>query len=218
MSGTLASPMGGVVPVRARRGRGRQDAFTSDPRIRRQTPRRSGTATLRRPAHGRGDGVRHLLRPRRAREQEVGQVPALHVRLQSLDDLVLADDVVQRPGSVLLEPDLLHLRHFPAERDGIPGRGYKSLREGGEPDASVPAANSRTAARRHRPRCGDAGPGPLSRVGHDPASGRPYRLRSARTLQAGTGAIHPAPERPLTGTGRRASRRRSRGGRPSGPC
>jgi hypothetical protein len=47
---------------------------------------------------------------RRTGEEQMGQVPGLNIRFQALDDLVLADDIVEPVRAVLLDPDLLFNR------------------------------------------------------------------------------------------------------------
>src|SRR2546425_902389 len=57
-----------------------------------------------------GDGARRLAGARRAREEQVGQVPLLRVGLEALDDFLLSHDLVEGLRAILLDPDFLHRR------------------------------------------------------------------------------------------------------------
>src|SRR5213593_2012158 len=59
---------------------------------------------------GEGDRTRRLAGARGTREEEVWQVSRLRVGLEALDDLLLADDLVQALRSILLDPKFLHRR------------------------------------------------------------------------------------------------------------
>src|SRR5439155_1536566 len=59
---------------------------------------------------GQGDRTGRLAGPRRTREEEVGKVSRLRIGLEALDDLLLADDLVQALRSILLDPEFLHRR------------------------------------------------------------------------------------------------------------
>src|SRR5207244_1147674 len=59
---------------------------------------------------GEGDRARRLAGARGTREEEVRQVSRPRVGLEALDDLLLADDLVQALRSILLDPKFLHRR------------------------------------------------------------------------------------------------------------
>src|SRR5207245_214849 len=59
---------------------------------------------------GEGDCGRRLASAGGTREEEVRQVSRLRVGLEALDDLLLADDLVQALRSILLDPKFLHRR------------------------------------------------------------------------------------------------------------
>src|SRR5213079_2558052 len=67
---------------------------------------------------------------RGAREEEVREVRLLRIRLEPLDDLVLADDLVEGLRAILLDPDFLHLR--PRVRVSSGGRVISLWRRGSE--------------------------------------------------------------------------------------
>src|SRR5438552_2646350 len=67
---------------------------------------------------------------RGAREEEVREVRLLRICLEPLDDLVLADDLVEGLRAILLDPDFLHLR--PRVRVSSGGRVLSLWRRGSE--------------------------------------------------------------------------------------
>src|SRR5207249_2354251 len=79
-----------------------------------------------RQGHRRG----RLARARRTREEEVWEVSLLRIRLESLDDFVLADDLVEGLRAILLDPDFLHRR--PRVRVSSEGRVISLWRRGRE--------------------------------------------------------------------------------------